>query len=97
MYFIDQRHRNSFIKQMKGFNFKGKKNKNISNYKDIKAVIDFIYKTKAVLYRRRNKNYSDKWSLGGNAAAKNALDKLLDDLAQCIYGYFNKPGNVANN
>ena len=94
MWIIDQSLRNSFSSQINGFNFQGLK---ISNQKYIRDAIGFIYKTKSVLYRRRSKNYSDKWSLGGNAAAKNALDKLLDDLAQCIYGYFNKPGNVANN
>lgn len=95
MWVIGQKLRGGFINQIKGFVFNGKK---ISKLNDIRAAIDFIYKKKAVLYRKRSKNYSDRWSLGGNKAAKKALDDLLNKLlAPTIYKYFNKPGKVANN
>lgn len=94
MWIIDQSLRNSFSSQINGFNFRRKE---ISNKHNIREAIDFIYKKKAVLYRRRSKNYSDKWSLHGNKAAEKALDDLLNELARRIYNYFNQPGNIINN
>ncbi|MDY3905085.1 MAG: hypothetical protein SO007_07890 [Candidatus Enteromonas sp.] len=91
MYLIDQSHRNGFVSQINGFIFQGKK---ISSLDDIKAAIDFIYNKKAVLYRKRIKG---KYCLRGNKAIEAKLDALLDELAQRIYDYFNKPGNVTNN
>lgn len=93
---IDQKLRDVFIKQINDFDFKGKK-KSISNYDDIKEAVDFIYKKKAVLYRKRIKDYSDKYSLHGNNGAIKKLDELLCDLAKKIHAYFNMPGNVSNN
>lgn len=94
MWIIDQKLRDAFIKQIKGFDFGGKK---ISNEGDIRKAVNFIYCEKTVLYRKRDKNYSDKRSLRGNNAAILKLDALLGDLAKKIHNYFNMPGNVANN
>ena len=94
MWVIDQKLRNGFTSQINGFKFPGKE---ISNLKDIRDAIDSIYKKKAVLYRKRIKGYSDKYSLHGNKVAIAKLDALLGKLAQRIYDYFNMPGNVSNN